>query len=607
MVCSDDAIVGWTLEGIITSWNAGAQRIYGYSATEAIGKPATMLVPANRPNEIQQVLDRLKGGDIVDHFETVRVKKDGREFPIEITVSPIRDAMETIVGISNIGRDISVRKAAEKNTVQMEARYRGLLEAAPDAMVIVNQDGNVVLLNLQAEKQFGYLRDELLGQKVTSIIPEGFAERLLTHGTDLAGDPIVPPMGTGIELIGRRKDGSDFPIEIMLSPLEGDEGILVTAAIRDISERKRRENDLSRLAAVVESSYDGIVNLTPEGIILAWNRGAERIFGYPAGEVVGRSVLFLSPPDRPGEASKFLQRVERTNVVQQFETVRVRKDGTHIQVALTLSPIKHSDDKVVGVSAVVRDVTESRRLEEMLRQAQKMEAVGRLAGGVAHDFNNLLGVILGYTGLLLERLGPDDPQRKDIEQIQKAGDRAALLTRQLLAFSRKQVLQLSVLDLNAVVTSTEKLLQRLIGEDVELLVILNPELGRVKADAGQIEQIIMNLAVNARDAMPSGGKLTIETSNVELDERYTAHHVSAHTGPHVVLTVSDTGCGMDAKTQAQIFEPFFTTKEFGKGTGLGLATLYGIVKQSGGSVWVYSEVGIGTCFKIYLPPRGFRP
>jgi len=467
-------------------------------------------------------------------------------------------------------------------------------------MVVVNHGGEIVLLNVQAEKQFGYRRDELVGQKVKNIIPRGFAERLLMHGTGTPGDPVVPQMGTGIELHGRRKDGSEFPIEIMLSPLDTVDGILITAAIRNIAERKLRENDLSRLAAVVESSQDAIVSLTSLGIIRTWNRGAERIFGYSAEEATGRSILFLSPPDRSAEGSTLLERVARADRIEHFETIRVKKDGTQIHVALTFSPIKDSDGRVVGVSSVARDVTESKHMEAMLRQSQKMEAVGQLAGGVAHDFNNLLGVILGYTGLMLDRLGLDDPQRKSIEEIQKAGDRAALLTRQLLAFSRKQVLQPKVIDLNAVVAGAEKLLQRLIGENIELRAVLNPELCRVKADPGQIEQIIMNLAVNARDAMPSGGKLTIETSNMEFDEAYTAQHPSTRTGPHVMLAVTDTGCGMDAETKAHMFEPFFTTKEFGKGTGLGLSTVYGIVKQSGGSVWVYTEPGLGTSFKIYL-------
>jgi two-component system, cell cycle sensor histidine kinase and response regulator CckA len=601
VACSDDAIVGKTTEGIITSWNRGAERIFGYSAPEAIGQPVVMLVPVDRRDEVPRMLECLKRGEFIDHFETVRLRKDGKEVQIELTVSPIRDALERIVGASTIGRDISMRKASEKHLVQMEARYRGLLEAAPDAMVVVNQTGEIVLLNLQAERQFGYHRDELLGQKVKNIIPQGFAERLLTHGTGTPGDPIVPQMGTGIELFGRRKDGSDFPIEIMLSPLDAADGILVTAAIRDITERKQRENDLSRLASVVESSHDAIVSLTSLGNILTWNHGAERIFGYSPEEATGQSILFLSPPDRLDEGAEFLERIKRADIAEHFETVRVKKDGTQIHVALTLSPIKDMDGKVIGVSNVARDVTESKHLEGMFRQAQKMEAVGQLAGGVAHDFNNLLGVILGYTGLLLDRLSPDDPQRKDIEQIQKAGDRAALLTRQLLAFSRKQVLQPKVLDLNAVVAGAEKLLQRLIGENIELLAVLSPELCRVKADPGQIEQIIMNLAVNARDAMPAGGKLTIETSNVEFDKDSAALHPSTLPGLHAMLAVTDTGCGMDAKTKAHIFEPFFTTKEFGKGTGLGLSTVYGIVKQSGGSVWVYTELGIGTTFKIYLP------
>jgi PAS domain S-box-containing protein len=252
VACSDDAIVGKTTDGIMTSWNAAAERIYGYSASEAIGQPFTMLVPLDRADEVPRLLERLKRGETVDHFETVRVRKDGKEVQVEVTISPIRDALERIVGASTIGRDISVRKAAERHLVQMEARYRGLLEAAPDAVVVVNQDGEIVLLNLQAEKHFGYQRDELIGQNVKNIIPKDFAERLATHEIGAIVDPHVPQRGTGIELYGRRKDGSDFPIEILLSPLDTLDGILVTASIRDITQRKQRENDLSRLAALAE-------------------------------------------------------------------------------------------------------------------------------------------------------------------------------------------------------------------------------------------------------------------------------------------------------------------------------------------------------------------
>jgi signal transduction histidine kinase/ActR/RegA family two-component response regulator len=277
-----------------------------------------------------------------------------------------------------------------------------------------------------------------------------------------------------------------------------------------------------------------------------------------------------------------------------------RKDGRSITVRLSGSAFKN-DRGETGFEMIAEDVSERRLLEEQLRQAQKMEAVGRLAGGVAHDFNNLLTVIKGYSELMLEELDNAHPLRTEVDEIKKAADRAASLTRQLLAFSRQQVLAPKVLDLNLIVQNMDKLLRRLLGEEVILTSVLAPTLGRVKADPGQVEQVIMNLAVNARDAMPKGGKLTIETSNVDLDENYTREHVAVKPGKYVMIAVSDTGMGMPEKVQARIFEPFFTTKEVGKGTGLGLSTVYGIVKQSGGYVWVYSEVGIGSTFKVYLP------
>ena len=280
-----------------------------------------------------------------------------------------------------------------------------------------------------------------------------------------------------------------------------------------------------------------------------------------------------------------------------FETVHGTKQGATLEFLVSASVIEYEGRKVI--LAINRDITERKRLELHLRQSQKLEAIGQLAGGVAHDFNNLLGVVNGYCELLLEQLPPADPLRQKVEAIKRAGESAVAITRQLLAFGRKQMLQPQVLDLNAVVSDMERLLRRLIGEDVEVLVNPGADLGSVKVDPGQLEQVLINLAVNARDAMPQGGKLFIETCNVDLDEAYREQHPMVQPGPYVLLAVSDTGVGMDAETQTRIFEPFFTTKE--KGTGLGLATVYGIIKQSGGFVWVYSEPGQGTTFKIYLP------
>ena len=290
----------------------------------------------------------------------------------------------------------------------------------------------------------------------------------------------------------------------------------------------------------------------------------------------------------------------KLSVVQESGQWRHRKkDGTiiHVEISSHALPFGSGNTRLVLVS----DVTERKKLEEQLRQAQKMEAIGRLAGGVAHDFNNLLTIISGYGQLVRERLGSDDPASGFMTEVLKASERAAALTRQLLAFSRQQVLTPSLVDFNGLVGNTEKMLRRLIGEDIELVTILKPGLGQVKADPGQIEQVIMNLALNSRDAMPKGGRLTIETANVNLDDGYVRDHPEVQPGPYVLLAVSDTGIGMDAETQKRIFEPFFTTKEKGKGTGLGLAMVYGIVRQSGGHIWVYSELNVGTVFKLYFP------
>jgi PAS domain S-box-containing protein len=357
-----------------------------------------------------------------------------------------------------------------------------------------------------------------------------------------------------------------------------------------------------RLSAAVEQGNDTVIITDTAGIILYVNPAFERTSGYSQAEVTGRTPRMMKSGQHDDAFYQELWTSISAGQVWRGRFVNKKKDGTLYTEDASITPVRNESDLITTYVSVQHDVSRELELEEQYRQAQKMEAIGRLSGGVAHDFNNLLVVITGYSELLLQRhLNEQSPLYKYVEEIKKAGDSAAGLTRQLLAFSRSQVLQPRILNLNEVIVSLEKMLRRLIGEDIDLVAVPDPNLGQVKADPGQIEQVILNLVVNARDAMPQGGKLTLETANVELDEIYTGKHVGVSPGQYVMLAVSDTGLGMDAKTQSHIFEPFFTTKEQGKGTGLGLATVFGIVKQSGGDIWVYSEPGQGTTFKIYLP------
>ncbi len=369
-------------------------------------------------------------------------------------------------------------------------------------------------------------------------------------------------------------------------------------------ERRRAEEALraseERYRELFENASEILYTHDLAGNFTSLNKAGEQITGYSREEALRMNIADVAAPECKRLVRQMIERELdwEAPTIHQWEILT--KDGRRVALDINTRLI-YQDGKPVGVQGIARDVTERKQLEEQLRQAQKMEAVGRLAGGVAHDFNNLLTVIKGYSDLLLDMVGTDDRVRKAADEINKAANRAASLTRQLLAFSRQQVLQPRVLDLNTVVANVHSMLRRLIGEDIDLVTIPGAGLGRVKADPGQVEQVILNMAVNARDAMPDGGKLTITTANVELDEAYAHQHFTVRPGPYVMLAVSDTGCGMDAETRAHIFEPFFTTKEKGKGTGLGLATVYGIVKQSDGYIWVYSEPGQGTTFKIYLP------
>jgi two-component system, cell cycle sensor histidine kinase and response regulator CckA len=495
---SHDAIMGKTLDGVITSWNPGATRLYGYTEEEMIGSVAEVLVqPDGRAGELA-ILDQVAAGERIEQYQTERVCKDGRVITVSLTLSPILDSGGRIIGIASASRDISERQRAE-------VKFRGLLEAAPDAIVGVDPAGRIALVNAQAERLFGYRRGELVGQPVEMLVPHGVRHRHPEHRTRYFTDPLPRPMGAGMQLAARRADGTEFPAEISLSALETEDGLLVSAAVRDVTDRIEAQAERERL----------------------------------------------------------------------------------------------------------RGQAERERLEAQLHQAQRLESLGQLAGGVAHDFNNLLGAILNYAAFVEERVveaaaGPGGEEWRivcqDIEQIRRAGERATKLTHQLLAFGRREIAQPLVLNLNDIVTDIEQLLRRTLGEHIELAADLAADLLPVLADPGQLEQVLVNLAVNARDAMPGGGVLTIDTGNVVVDDDYaTHHHHPVKTGQYVRLRVSDTGSGIPKEVVDRVFEPFFTTKPKGEGTGLGLATVYGIITQADGYVHIYSEPGHGTTVSAMLP------
>ncbi len=500
--------------------------------------------------------------------------------------------------------DFTENRETQALLLASEERHRTILMTAMDGFWVVNREGRILEVNQAYCRMSGFSEEELLAMCIADLESKESDSEVRKHM-----EKLVARGQDRFESRHRRKDGSSFLVEVSVQCSPGDDGLLFVF-LRDISEQKLAQQRLieseERFKALYSASFGGIA-IHDKGLILECNQGLAEITGYRLEELVGMDgLLLIAPSTRQLVMDNIVSGLEKP-----YEARGLRKNGEEYPLRLEAKNIPFKGKMVRAVefrdlSQQKHDEAERQRLQELLLQAQKMESIGRLAGGVAHDFNNMLGVILGRTEIAQLDLDPTKPLYADLEEIRRAAERSVNLTRQLLAFARKQTIAPRVLDFNEAVAGMLKMVQRLIGEDIDLVWLPGTDLWPVKIDPSQIDQVLANLCVNARDAIDGVGKVTIETDNVLFDERYCASHPGCQPGEYVLLALSDNGCGMDKKTQTQLFEPFFTTKEPGKGTGLGLATVYGIVKQNNGFINIYSEPGHGTVFRIYLPRHRFR-
>jgi two-component system, cell cycle sensor histidine kinase and response regulator CckA len=617
--------------------NQEFERMFGYSVPEILGQSIDALILApDRIAEAQWIAQCLRRGERLT-LETERRCKDGSLIDVSLSCTPLVIDGRTVAFYA-IYRDISDRKraealssalyriaekaSAEQDLQQFFASIHGIVDE-----LMCARNFSIAILDPESDLlSFPYFVDEQESVPAPAKPAAGLTEYVLRTGEPLL---CTPELAQQMQKRGRIKLDSPPSHQWLGVPLKVNSHVLGAIVLKSYSgnthfrerdkeiltlvsqqlaaaiDRKRNEQTLRRselrYRSLVQSAVYGIYRASLEGRFIDVNPALIGMLGYDSAV----EVLALDPQKdvfvEPREYARLVEEFRRTGGMDGFEARWRRKDGTSITVRISGRAVASGDEPCDVLEAIAEDISERRILEDQFRQAQKMEAVGRLAGGIAHDFNNLLMVISGYTEVLLDQLAPSHPLHTKADAIRQASDRASALTRQLLAFSRKQHLELKVIDVNAIVTNMERLLRPLIGEDVELTTNLESAVGCTRADAGQLEQVIMNLVVNAKDAMPNGGKLCIRTSSVTLDDSHGPENTFIKLGPYVMISVRDTGEGMDRETQARIFEPFFTTKEKGKGTGLGLSTVYGIIKQSGGYVFVQSELGRGTTFTIYFP------
>lgn len=581
----------------------GYAKIWGRSCQLCLDDPGAFMELIQSLNREMLVL-QVDAGEPTGCIDVERsiFRPDGSERRVWIRGYPVIDEGRT-VRLVGIVEDITEKWQLIQERNALLNRLEIHIERMPLAYMLTGPDLRFLAWNPAAERTFGFTEDEMLGKHLFEVIVSpssrdaagNNAERLQAGDMDAHG-----------EYENRTKDGRTITCQWYNTPLLGEKGEFLgcISMAQDVTARRESEKKLQLRGRAIQAVSQGILitdSNQPDDPIIYASPGFERITGYSAQEVLGRNCRFLQGEQTAPETLAVLREAVREGRECSVEILNYRKDGTEFWNALFVTPVRDEDHRLAYFVGVQADVTDRRALEQAFHQSQKMEAVGQLAGGVAHDFNNLLTIISGYSEILLSKLDANDPLRESVNAISEAGTLAASLTRQLLAFSRKAVLDTKVLDLNEVVHETKKMLRRLIGEDILLTALLDPKISRVKLDPSQLDQVLMNLSVNARDAMPRGGKLTLETKNVEFSEDDCHHHVDVPAGRYVMLAVSDSGSGMASDVTSHIFEPFYTTKEVGVGTGLGLAVVHGIVTQSGGYIEVFSEPNLGTTFKLYFP------
>ena len=600
---SNDAIVTKSLDGTITGWNPAAEHLFGFTAAEAVGKSIDLIVPADRTAEMHDILSRIGRGERINHHETVRLRKDGSPVEVSLSISPIKSSSGAIIGSSMTARDITESKRTQQALSQQIEERRRIFETTQDLILVSDPKGVLVQVSPSCRTILGYLPEEMIGHSAIEFI----------HGDDLdstRGEMRAARRGQHMRNFDARyvhRDGRIVTLSWMGAWSEPVRRHFFVG--RDMTESRLAQETLresEQLAhGIINTALDAFVQMDENGTICDWNSQAEKIFGWSRSEALGRKIGELIVPEIHRVAHKkglehFLRTGEGPILGRRVEIEARRRDGKEIKVELSVTALRRRDGVVFN--GFMRDLTDKIAAEDRIRQAEKMEAVGQLTGGIAHDFNNILTVITGTIEILAEAVEKEPQLAAITRMIDEAATRGAELTKHLLAFARKQPLQPREADVNTLIIDTVKLLRPTLGEHIEIESAFEDEACVATVDPNQLATAILNLALNARDAMPDGGKLVLETGSAFLDENYASMHAEVRPGRYALIAVSDTGIGIPAAILDKVFDPFFTSKEHGKGTGLGLSMVYGFVKQSAGHIKIYSEEGHGTTVKVYLPP-----